>query len=183
MFLAGLPIQLVGGGGLELPIWVTVLISGFIGSWIGRAISSALVVPLILGGTNPETLASNWVLVVALGGVFQAAVTGAVLLGLLPALSRVRVGFGTAFLATLVGNVITVAGTLVLLRTAVQSSLAGGAGVGILPAFGLFSLGLMALGIFVTATMIGSAQAGGSSGLDLYGGQGYLDEVRKGQNP
>jgi hypothetical protein len=110
-------------------------------------------------------------------------VTGAVLLGLLPALSRVRVGFGTAFLATLVGNVITVAGTLLLLRAAVQSSLAGGAGVGILPAFGLFSLGLMALGIFVTATMIGSAQAGGGSGLDLYGGQGYLDEVRRGQNP
>jgi hypothetical protein len=167
---------------LELPIWVTVLISGFIGSWIGRVISSALVLPLILGGASHETFASNWVLFVVMGGVFQAAVTGAVLLGLLPPLSSVRVGFGPAFIATLVGNLITVVGTLVLLRAAVQSSLAGGGGVGLLPAFGLFSLGLMALGIFVTATMISSSQAGASSGLDLYGGQGYLDEIRK-QNP
>jgi hypothetical protein len=167
---------------LELPIWVTVLISGFIGSWIGRAISSALVLPLILGGTSPETFASNWVLFVVIGGAFQAAVTGAVLLGLLPALSSVRVRFGTAFIATLVGNLITVVGTLVLLRAAVQSSLAGGAGVGIIPAFGLFSLGLTALGIFVTATMIGSSRLGGSDGLELYGGQTYLDEVRKDQH-
>jgi len=168
---------------LELPIWVTVLISGFVGSWIGRAISSALVLPLILGGTSAETFASNWVLVVALGGLFQAAVTGAVLLGLLPALSQVRVGFGTAFIATLVGNLITVVGTLVLLRAAIQSSLAGGGGVGILPAFGLLSLGLTALGIFVTATMIASSRAGSSDGLSLYGGQTYLDEIRKDHKP
>ena len=168
---------------MELPVWVTVLISGFIGSWIGRMISSALVLPLILGGTGPETFASNWVLFVAIGGVFQAAVTGAVLLGLLPALSQVRVGFGTTFIATLVGNLITVIGTLVLLRTAVQSSLAGGAGVGILPAFGLFALGLTALGIFVTATMIASAQGGSGEGSNLYGGQAYLDEYRNGPKP
>ena len=168
---------------MELPIWVTVLISGFVGSWIGRAISSALVLPLILGGTSAETFASNWVLVVALGGLFQAAVTGAVLLGLLPALSQVRVGFGTAFIATLVGNLITVVGTLVLLRAAIQSSLAGGGGVGILPAFGLLSLGLTALGIFVTATMIASSRAGSSDGLSLYGGQTYLDEIRKDHKP
>jgi hypothetical protein len=168
---------------LELPIWVTVLISGFIGSWIGRAISSALVLPLILGGTGSETFASNWVLFVAVGGVLQAAVTGAVLLGLLPALSSVRVGFGTTFIATLVGNLITVVGTLVLLRAAVQSSLAGGGGVGLLPAFGLFSLGLTALGIFVTATMIASAQGGSEDGLNLYGGQAYLDEYRNGPKP
>ncbi|MDX6548356.1 MAG: hypothetical protein QOG33_1906 [Gaiellales bacterium] len=168
---------------MELPIWVTVFISGFVGSWIGRAISSALVLPLILGGTSAETFASNWVLVVALGGLFQSAVTGAVLLGLLPALSQVRVGFGTAFIATLVGNLITVVGTLVLLRAAIQSSLAGGAGVGILPAFGLLSLGLTALGIFVTATMIASSQAGSSDGLSLYGGQTYLDEIRKDHKP
>jgi hypothetical protein len=168
---------------LELPIWVTVLISGFVGSWIGRVISSALVLPLILGGTSHETFASNWALFVAVGGILQVAVTGAVLLGLLPALSSVRVGFGTAFIATLVGNLITVIGTLVLLRAAVQSSLAGGGGVGLLPAFGLFSLGLTALGIFVTATMIASSQAGSGDGLSLYGGQEYLDEIRKGQNP
>jgi hypothetical protein len=168
---------------LELPIWVTVLISGFIGSWIGRMISSALVLPLILGGTSPETFASNWVLVVALGGVFQAAVTGAVLLGLLPALSSVRVGFGTTFIATLVGNVITVVGTLLLLRTAVQSSLAGGGGIATLPAVGLFSLGLTALGIFVTATMIGSAHGSSGDGQSLYGGQAYLDGYRNGPKP
>jgi hypothetical protein len=168
---------------VELPIWVTVLISGFIGSWLGRAISAALVLPLILGGTSAETFASNWVLFVAVGGVFQAAVTGAVLLVLLPALSQVRVGFGTTFVATLVGYLITVAGTLILLRAAVQSSLAGGAGVGIFPAFGLLSLGLTALGIFVTATMIASAQAGSGGGLSLYGGQTYLDEIRKNQKP
>ena len=168
---------------MELPIWITVLIRGFIGSWLGRVMSSALVLPLILGGTSHETYASNWVLFVVIGGVSQAAVTGAVLLGLLPALSQVRVGFSTAFTAVLVGNLITVVGTLVLLRAAVQSSLAGGAGIGILPAFGLLSLGLTALGIFVTATMISSAQAGSGGGLNLYGGQAYLDEVRKDQQP
>jgi hypothetical protein len=121
--------------------------------------------------------------VIVIGGLGQAAVTGAVLLGLLPALSQVKVGFGTAFIAVLVGNLVTVVGVLVLLRTAVQSSLAGGGGVGLLPAFGLFSLGLTALGIFVTATMIGSSQGGSGSGLSLYGGQAYLDEIRKDQKP
>jgi hypothetical protein len=168
---------------VELPIWVTVFISGIVGSWLGRAVSNALFLPLVLGGTTPDLLASNWALVVVIGGVGQAAVTGAVLLGLLPALSQVRVSFGTAFIAVLVGNLVTVVGVLVLLRTAVQSSLAGGGGVGLLPAFGLFSLGLTALGIFVTATMIGSSQGGSGSGLNLYGGQAYLDEIRKDQKP
>ncbi len=151
---------------MELPIWATVFISGIIGSWLGRAVSNALFLPLLV-----------------IGGLGQAAVTGAVLLGLLPALSQVRVSFGTAFIAVLVGNLVTVVGVLVLLRAAVQSSLAGGGGVGILPAFGLFSLGLTALGIFVTATMISSSQSGSGSGLDLYGGQAYLDEIRKDHNP
>jgi hypothetical protein len=111
-----------------------------------------------------------------------------VLLVLLPPLSDVRVGFGTTFIAALVGNLISVVGTLVLLRSAVQSNLDAGGGVGLLPAFGLLSLGLTVLGIFVTATIIGgSSAAGGGDGggrMSLYGGEAYLNELRnKGEQP
>ena len=112
-----------------------------------------------------------------------------VLLVLLPPLSDVRVGFGTTFVAALIGNLISVVGTLVLLRSAVQSNLDGGGGVGMLPAFGLLSLGLTVVGIVVTATIIGgsSAGGGGSDGggrMSLYGGEAYLNELRKeGEQP
>ena len=123
---------------------------------------------------------------VLIGGATQAAVTALVLLVLLPPLSDVRVGFGTAFIAALVGNLISVVGTLVLLRSVVQSNLDAGGGVGVLPAFGLLSLGLTVLGIFVTATIIGvSSAAGGSDDgrMSLYGGE-YLNELRnKGEQP
>ena len=107
------------------------------------------------------------------------------LLLLLPALSGLRVGFGTAFIATLIGNVITVVGSLVLLRAAIQSSLHSGGGVGLLPAFGLFSLLLTAVGIIVTATIVTSSASGAGGGggnISLYGGQAYLDEYRKGEH-
>ena len=49
-------------------------------------------------------------------------------------------------------------------------------------AFGLLSLGLTVLGIFVTATIIGgSSAAGGGDGggrMSLYGGEAYLNELR-----
>jgi hypothetical protein len=96
---------------------------------------------------------------VLIGGATQAAATGLVLLLLLPPLSDVRVGFGTTFIAALIGNLISVVGTLVLLRSAVQSNLDAGGGAGLLPAFGLLSLGLTVLGIFVTATIIGGSSA------------------------
>jgi hypothetical protein len=71
----------------------------------------------------------------------------------------------------------------------VQSNLDGGGGVGMLPAFGLLSLGLTVVGIVVTATIIGgsSARGGGGDGggrMSLYGGEAYLNELRdKGEQP
>jgi hypothetical protein len=177
--------QREGGRVLNLPIWATVFISGIVGGWVGRALSSLVFLPLMLGGTGAHTLASNWVLVVALAGLGQVAVTSLALWMLLSPLSDVRVGFPTTFIATLVGNLVAVVGTLVLLRAAVQSSLAGGGGVGVFPAFGLLSLVFAAVGIVITATMIGSAASsdGGGGRLEMYGGQSYLDEYRKGEQP
>ena len=172
---------------MNLPIWVTVVISGFVAGFVGRIASGLLLLPVILGGTGPHLLAANWALVVLIGGATQAAVTALVLLVLLPPLSDVRVGFGTAFIAALVGNLISVVGTLVLLRSVVQSNLDAGGGVGVLPAFGLLSLGLTVLGIFVTATIIGGSSAAGGSDdgrMSLYGGESYLNELRnKGDQP
>jgi len=174
---------------MNLPIWVTVVISGFVAGFVSRIVSGLVFLPVILGGTGSHLLADNWALVVLIGGATQAAVTGLVLLVLLPPLSDVRVGFGTTVVGALIGNLISVVGTLVLLRSAVQSTLDGGGGVGMLPAFGLLSLGLTVVGIVVTATIIGgsSARGGGGDGggrMSLYGGEAYLNELRdKGEQP
>jgi len=74
--------------------------------------------------TSPKSLAAHWMLVILIGGVCQAAITGGVLLLLLPPVSGVHVGFGTTFIAVLVGNVITIGGTLLMLHATVQSHLA-----------------------------------------------------------
>ena len=91
---------------MNLPIWVTVVISGFVAGFICRIVSGRVFLPVILGGTGPYLLADNWALVALIGGATQAAVTGLVLLVLLPPLSDVRVGFGTTFVAALIGNLI-----------------------------------------------------------------------------
>jgi len=166
---------------MKLPIWATVFIGGLVGGAVGGMLSDLLLLPLFVHRT-PESLSHHWMLVVLLSGVGQIAITAGVLLLLLPPLSDVHVGFGTTFTAVLAGNAVSVGGTLLLLHATVRDNLAAGAGVGLMPAFGLFSLLLSVLGIVVTATMIGSADESGGSGggrLDMYGGQGYLDEVRK----
>jgi hypothetical protein len=166
---------------MKLPVWVTVFVSGIVGGWIGGVVSQALLLPLMFH-TSPKSLAAHWMLVILVGGLCQAAITGGVLLLLLPPVSNVHVGFGTTFVAVLVGNVITIGGTLLLLHATVQSRLEAGGGVGLLPAFGLFALLLEIVGIVVTATIISSADQGPSGGgrFDLYGGQVYLDQYRKG---
>jgi len=165
---------------MKIPVWATVFISGLVGGWIGGVVSSAFALPLFMS-TSPRSLAAHWMLVVLLAGVFQAAVTAAVLLVLLPPLSNVRVGFETTFIAVLAGDAVTVVGTLLLLHATIQSNLASGGGVGLAPALGLFSFGLMVVGIVVTSTIIGSAEGGVSGGdrLSGYGGQAYFDEYRK----
>jgi hypothetical protein len=71
----------------------------------------------------------------------------------------------------------------------VQSNLDAGGGVGLLPAFGLRSLGLTVLGSFVSATIIGGSSATGGGGdgggrMSLYGGEAYPNELRdKGERP
>lgn len=167
---------------VTLPVWVTVVISSFIGGFIARQVDALLVLPALLGNAQADTLANNvttWLLVDMIVNVGIAAL---LVFFLLPVLSSTRTGFGTAFIATLVGKLIVFGGTILLLRATVQSNLAAGGGLAMLPALGLFSLGLTALGIYVTATIIGSSPAPGGGGgrLGGYGGQAYLDEYRKG---
>jgi hypothetical protein len=110
-----------------------VFVSGIVGGWIGGAVSQALFLPLMFH-TSPKSLAAQWMLVILIGGLCQAAITGGVLLPLLPPVSDVHVGFGTTFIAVLVGKVITIGGTLLLLHATVQSHLEAGGDVGLLPA-------------------------------------------------
>jgi hypothetical protein len=167
---------------MSLPVWVTVFVSGIVGGWIGERVSVLLVLPALLGGNSAETLASNVTAYLIVGGAIQAAITGGVLLVLLPPLSGIRVGFGTCFVATLAGNALTVVGSLLLLRATLHSNLAAGGGVALVPALGLMSIVLAVAGIAVTTVMITSGQGGGSSRLDGYGGSAYLDEYRKGDS-
>ena len=168
---------------VNLPVWLTVLISSFVGGFVARRVDALLVLPALLGNAQADTLANNvttWLLVDTLVNVAIAALLCFLLL---PALSSVRAGFGTVFMATLIGKLIVFGGSLLLLRATLQSNLAAGGGIALLPAFGLLSLGLTVLGIYVTATMIGSSPrpSGGDGGrLDMYGGRAYLDEYRKG---
>lgn len=168
---------------MTLPVWVTVFISGLVGGFVARRVDALIVLPVLLGNAQGDTLANNvttWLLVDTMVNVAIAALLAFLLL---PALSSVRAGFGTVLMATLVGKLIVFGGSILLLRATLQSSLAAGGGIALLPAFGLLSLGLTVLGIYVTATMIGSSprSSGGDSGrLDMYGGQAYLDEYRKG---
>jgi hypothetical protein len=170
---------------VTLPTWVTVLVCNVIAGFIAQRVDALLVLPFLLGNVQADTLAQNvgtWLLVDA---AVNAVITGVLLLLLLPALSSLRSGFGTAIMATLAGRAVVFIGTILLLRATVQTQLAGGAGVGLLPAFGLFSLLLTIAGIWLTASIInnsaiGSGGGGGGGRLELYGGQEYLDEYRRG---
>jgi hypothetical protein len=163
---------------MRLPVWVTVLISGIAGSWIGRVIAALTVLPLVIGGTGPDRLASHWVAVILVGAAGGVAATAVVLMLLLPPLSSLRVGFGAAFTAVLAGDLIEVGGTLLLLRASVRSDLAGGGGLALAPALGLASLMLWVLGIAVTAMMVNAASGGHGRDLSGYGGQGTYDQLR-----
>ena len=168
---------------MTLPVWVTVLISSFVGGFVARRVDALLVLPVLLGNAQADTLANNVTTWLVVDLMVNVAVAALLTFLLLPALSSVRAGFGTTFAATLVGKLIVFGATILLLRATVQSNLAAGGGLAMIPALGLLSLGLTALGIYVTATMIGSspASSGGDGGrLDMYGGQAYLDEYRKG---
>ncbi len=60
---------------MKLPVWVTVFVSGIVGGWIGGVVSQALFLPLMFH-TSPKSLAAHWMLVILIGGVCQAAITG-----------------------------------------------------------------------------------------------------------
>jgi hypothetical protein len=163
---------------MRLPVWVTVFISGIVGSWIGRVIASLTLVPLVLGGTDPDHLASHWVAVLLIGAIGDIAVTAVALMLLLPPLSSVNVSFGTAFVATLAGDLVVVLGIALLFGAAMRSDLAGGGATALLPAMGLASLFLTVLGIAVTTMLINAGSGGHGRDLSAYGGQSYLDQLR-----
>ncbi|HEY0389433.1 MAG TPA: hypothetical protein VGC71_13410 [Gaiellales bacterium] len=163
---------------MRLPVWVTVFISGIVGSWIGRILASLTVVPIALGGTDGHRLASHWVAVLLITAVGQIAVTAVALMLLLPPLSSVDVGFGTAFVATLVGDLVVVLGIALLFGAAMRSDLSQGGAAAMLPALGFASLFLSVLGIAVTTMLINAGSGGHGRNLGGYGGQSYLDQLR-----
>jgi hypothetical protein len=170
---------------MTLPTWVTVLICNIVAGVITQRVDALLVLPFLLGDVRPDTLVNNVATWLIVGALVNAVITALLVLLLLPAISSLRTGFGTAFIASLVGQGVVFVGTILLLRATVRSSLAAGGGIGLMPAVGGFTILFMAVGVWLTATIINSsasAPGGGGGRLDLYGGQAYLDEYRKGES-
>lgn len=168
---------------MNLPVWLTVLISGFISDWLGPKIAVLVLLPTLLSGTGDKQLAAHYMLVVLVSAIVQVALTSLILYLLLHPLSSARASYLTTFVATLIGRGILVGGTLLLLRSSTQANLAAGGGVGLMAGIGLFSILLFVLSVFVTSTLIQDSDAigggGGGSRFDLYGGKAYLDEYRQ----
>jgi hypothetical protein len=159
---------------MGVPIWITVVISRFVGGFITGFLGTAVFATYLI--TNPAgtgTPQSSLVTYSLLLSIVSAGVIGLVMTGLLPALSGCRVGLGTAVLASFVGQMVPFVGGA-LLTHALLSSRDGAYSITLMTtATPLVALGLTVLGIAVTAWMVGSSSDGGGSGrgprYDLYG--------------
>jgi hypothetical protein len=160
--------------GMDLPVWVTVVIARFVGGFaVGLLAGVAVAAAVATNTTAGVGLQQSSALTLTLGvTLIGALVTGTLIVALLPPLSGCDVSFGTAFLAALVGSLITfIGGTLfssVIVRNPSASMY--------LPLYGaaspLVSLGLTAAGIAATAWMIQSSTGLGSGRgprYELYG--------------
>jgi hypothetical protein len=157
---------------MGVPIWITVVISRFVGGFITGFLGTAVFATYLI--TNPAGTAtpqSSLVTYSLLLSIVSAGVIGLVMTGLLPALSGCRVGLGTAVLASFVGQMVPFIGGA-LLTHALLSSRDGAYSITLMTtATPLVALGLTVLGIAVTAWMVSSSSGGGSGGgprYDLY---------------
>ncbi len=159
---------------MGIPVWITVVISRFIGGFItgflGSAMFAAFLITNPAGTPAPQASLVTYSLVLS---VVSAAAIGLVMTGLLPALSGCRVGLGTAVLASFVGQMVPFVGGA-LVTHALLSSRDGAYSITLMTtATPLVALGLTILGIAVTAWIVQSSSDGGGSGrgprYDLYG--------------
>jgi hypothetical protein len=168
---------------MGIPVWITVVISRFIGGFItgflGVAVFATVLVANPGGAPAPQSSLVTYSLLLS---IVSAGVIGLVMTGLLPALSGCRVSLGTAVLASFVGQMVPFIGGA-LLTHALLSSRSGAYSLTLMTtATPLVALGLTVLGIAVTAWMVQSSSSGGGSGrgprYDLYGRarQTSLDE-------
>jgi hypothetical protein len=158
---------------MGIPVWITVVISRFIGGFItgflGVAVFATVLVANPAGTPAPQSSLVTYSLLLS---IVSAGVIGLVMTGLLPALSGCRVGLGTAVLASFAGQMVPFIGGA-LLTHALLSSRSGAYSLTLMTtATPLVALGLTVLGIAVTAWMVQSSSTGGSSGrgprYDLY---------------
>ena len=167
---------------MKLPVWLTVFVSGLVGSWAGGLLAGLLVVPMVYGADRAHHDLSQVWIVLSLGSALaQAAITALVLIGLLPSMSGIRVGFGTALVATICGYLVSTILLVLLFHAAIHDNVAATGGAGALPALGFASLLLPIAGIAVTTWMITSSAGAGGGGGDkshLYPASFY-DEMRR----
>jgi hypothetical protein len=157
-----------------IPVWITVVISRFIGGFItgflGVAVFATVLVANPAGAPAPQSSLVTYSLLLS---IVSAGVIGLVMTGLLPARSGCRVSLGTAVLASFLGQMVPFIGGA-LLTHALLSSRSGAYSLTLMTtATPLVALGLTVLGIAVTAWMVQSSSSGGGSGrgprYDLYG--------------
>jgi hypothetical protein len=166
---------------MNLPVWLTVFISGLVGSWAARLIAGLFVIPLIYGAQNADRdLSDIWIVLSLASAAGQALLTALLVVALLPSLSGIRVGFGTALVATICGYLVSTILMILLFHATVDSNATAAGGAGMLPAFGLAALLLPIAGIAVTTWMLTSSSTGRSGGdtSHLYPASFY-DEIRK----
>lgn len=166
---------------MNLPVWLTVFISGLVGSWAARLVAGLFVIPLIYGAQNADRdLSHIWIVLSLASAAGQALLTALLVVALLPSLSGIRVGFGTALVATICGYLVSTILMILLFHATVDSNLMAAGGAGMMPAFGLAALLLPIAGIAVTTWMLTSSSTGPSGGdtSHLYPASFY-DEIRK----
>ena len=157
---------------MGIPVWITVVISRFIGGFItgflGAAVFATALVTNPAGAPAPQSsLVTYWLIL----SIVSAGVIGLVMTGLLPALSSCRVSLGTAVLASFAGQMVPFIGGALLTHALLSS---GGAYSFTLmtTATPVVALGLTVLGIAVTAWIVQTSSSGGGSGggprYDLY---------------
>jgi hypothetical protein len=148
---------------MGIPVWITVVISRFIGGFItgfmGAAVFATFLITNPAGTPAPQSSLVTYSLILS---VVSAGVIGLVMTGLLPALSGCRVSLGTAVLAAFVGQMVPFIGGA-LLTHALLSSRSGAYSLTLMTtATPLVALGLTVLGIAVTAWIVSSSSGGGS---------------------
>ena len=164
---------------MSLPVWLTVFVSGLVGSWAGGVLAG-LVGPILFGAANAHDDLTNLWMLLSLGSAFvQAALTALVLMALLPSLSGIRVGFGTALIATICGYMVSTILFVLLFHTAIHSNATAAGGAGVLPGLGLASLLLPVAGIAVTTWMITSSSGGAGTDKSHLYPPSFDDEIHK----